>query len=136
MRAILRTSITTISLLLGVTTVSALEQKFERPRYRDNKARLDACYTFGTNCGKFVADKYCVLKGFHRANSFETERARPTQTYSGGQTCNGSFCVSFKNIVCFTRNPGPDPAQGWPVRIDPGAALDHGPARSAKFANR
>lgn len=118
MRAILRLSVTSISLLLGITTVSALEQRFDRPRYKDNQARLDACHTFGRNCGKFVADRYCVLKGYHRANTFETEHARPTQTYSGGKTCNETFCASFKTIVCFTRNAQRDPGHGWPVRID------------------
>jgi hypothetical protein len=118
MRAILRISVASVSLLLCVTTASALERRFDRPRYKDNEARLDVCHTLGRDCGRFVADRYCGLKGFQTANSFETEHASPTQTYSGGRTCNGSVCAAFKIIVCFTRNPQPGPGHGWPQRID------------------
>ena len=118
MRAIFGISVAIFSLLVGITAVSALEQRFDRPRYKDRFARLDVCYSFGRDCGNRAANEYCTIHGFQVARSFETEHARPTQTMSGGKTCNGSFCVSFKSIVCFTRDRERGRGHGWPERID------------------
>ena len=118
MHTIFRISVVSITLLLGVTAVSALDRRFDRPKYKEQSSRLDACYSFGKNCGNKVADEYCKIQGFDRALNFETEYARPTKTMVDGQTCNASFCASFKHIVCTTRRANPGPRLGWPQRID------------------
>jgi hypothetical protein len=118
MRTIFTVSGTIFILLVGITAVSALEQRFDRPRYKDQFSRLDACYTFGQECGKKAADEYCSIHGFPGARNFETEHARPTQTIADGKTCDGNFCASFKYIVCFIRDTKPGPGHGWPQGID------------------
>lgn len=120
MRAIIRISAASMILLLGIAAVSALEQRFDRPRYKDGRQlpRLDVCFTFGRDCGQKAADSYCSIHGFVTARRFETEHARPTQTLEDAKVCDADFCAAFKNIVCFTRELRPGPGHGWPQRLD------------------
>src|SRR5262245_24685982 len=119
MRAIIRILAASMILLLGITAVSALEQRFDRPRYRDNQQlpRLDLCSTFGRDCGQKAADSFCSIHGFVTARGLEAERVRPTQTLRDGKMCHADFCTAFKFIVCFTRDAKPGPRRDWPQRL-------------------
>lgn len=117
MRSTFRLLLVSAVLLLGATSISALEGRFTQPMYK-NIARLDVCKFFGKQCGQAAADAYCGKQGYERATTFETENATPTRVYMDGQECNGPGCAAFKFIVCFTSAGKRGEGHGWPERID------------------
>ena len=67
--------------------------------------RLDWCHTWGTNCGKIAADKFCSIKkpgayalGFKVDPNIGAQSA--TRTVASNQVCGESFCDGFKSIAC------------------------------------
>lgn len=98
-------------------TAFALEDTYDNPTYK-RKARLDFCYTWGSNCGQKAADTYCFAQGYDRATRFETERIRPTRLGSNGKICDADFCVGFKSITCFIPGSQRLTNRGWPQQID------------------
>jgi hypothetical protein len=118
MQNIARGFLVGVSVLLSATGASALEDQFNRPTYKaQGQVRLDNCEQFGSSCGQPAADHYCRLQGYERATNFETVRASPTKVIFGRE-CNGSFCVAFKLIACFTSAQQPGPKRDWPQIID------------------
>ncbi len=113
----MRALLAIVAFLLAVSSARALETRFVNPTYKKS-ARLNVCYSFGRNCGQPAAKAFCELQGFMQANSFETAHVSPTQVYADGRKCEGSYCVGFTNIVCWTSAAQRGPGHGWPQRID------------------
>src|SRR5262245_37278589 len=117
MQSTLKISAVAAALLLGATSVSALERNFSRPLYKDG-LRLDVCFAFGQACGQRPADAFCRVQGYRTATSFETEHARPTRIAGDGKRCDADFCQGFRSIVCFTPEAQPGPFLDWPTIQD------------------
>jgi hypothetical protein len=74
-------------------------------------ARLDACLTGETSCGKPAADAFCKAQGFTEALIFQRETGGvPTKRLDSGEICEGGGCTAFKQIKCFS--PGDTAAAG------------------------
>jgi hypothetical protein len=116
MRRISKVSAVTATLLLGASGVSALEDSFSRPRYKDG-SRLDWCYGFSQACGQRAADTWCRIQGYEKATRFETERATPTRVMGDGKMCSGSVCTAYRRIVCFTSSAKRGRGTDWPSRL-------------------
>jgi len=122
MRCLLKTTATTLTLLIGATCASALDGTFNKPVYEGPKpgaagTRLDNCFALGQRCGKDNADVYCARMGYQSARRFETEKASPTMT-TVGQRCTGSVCVAFSRIVCTTSASQRGKVLDWTHPID------------------
>jgi hypothetical protein len=111
-------SLSAISVLLAVTGATALEGRFDRPKYKGGPARLDVCDHFAKACGQPAADDFCQMMGYARASKFETEHATPTRVMNFGQECQGAGCAAFKYIVCFTNAGQRGPVKDWPHTMD------------------
>lgn len=96
-------SLSAISVLLAVTGATALEGRFDRPKYKGGPARLDVCDHFAKACGQPAADDFCQMMGYARASKFETEHATPTRVMNFGQECQGAGCAAFKHRVLYER---------------------------------
>lgn len=79
-----------------------LRQTFEAPMNGD--LRLDYCFEFGTHCGQEPATEWCKMKGFTRAVEFPSEnvggKGENTRLIGPQAVCQGTFCTSFRYIVC------------------------------------
>jgi hypothetical protein len=77
------------------------DRTFTNPAWKGS--RLDACKSFGKDCGKPAADAFCVSNGF-QSSSHSVLDATPgrgtTRVISNDQICDQSFCVGFQMIVC------------------------------------
>ena len=94
----------------------AAEETFQRPTWNDK--RLDLCFTWGKNCGKPVADAYCLAAGYEKAKGFAQEPARPTQLIAQRRICNEFICQGFRSITCVTRAAKPGPRREGPRMTD------------------
>ncbi len=65
-------------------------------------ARLDACLSGKTSCGKPVADAFCKTEGFDTAILFQREPGLLTRQLDSSQRCEGALCTSFKQIKCYS----------------------------------
>jgi hypothetical protein len=117
MRNVLTIWLAGITLLLGAISASALEGQFNHPSYKTQE-RLDFCFTFGGSCGQPVADMYCRIQGYERANGFEEVRASPTRIIANGDACFGGHCTTFRHIVCSTSAAERGPGTDWPTIFD------------------
>lgn len=92
-----------ISALLLAATVSqaqATVRNYYAPQWQG--ARLDACLADSTACGKPAADAFCRAEGFDAALLFQRETAAATLKLDSDQRCEGSACMSFRQIKCIT----------------------------------
>lgn len=75
---------------------------FVKPRWQG--AVLDWCLTWGRNCGRPVADRYCRIRGFTRSAGYgqwtNIGHIHPTRIITTGQICNQRFCDGFSFIRC------------------------------------
>ncbi len=76
-----------------------------------NGARIDACLTNQTACGKPAADAFCVAEGYSEAILFQREPAASTRQLDTGQICEGPNCISFRQIKCLMPSKGDSLAQ-------------------------
>ena len=75
------------------------QKDFREPRI--NGYRLDACYSWGKECGQPTADEFCRRQGFKSALRFEVVRGvKPTQVISSGEMCTVPACAGFLYITC------------------------------------
>jgi hypothetical protein len=77
------------------------DRVFQNPAW--NGSRLDACKSFGKDCGKPAADAFCVSQGFRSSSSSvldSTPGRGKTRIISNNQLCDSNFCVGFQMIVC------------------------------------
>ena len=91
--------------LLGfaMTSYAGWHKTYNNPTY--GRYRLDWCHTWGKDCGKIAADKFCSAKktgafalGFSPASNIGAKT--PTRTIGSNQVCNQPFCDGFKSISC------------------------------------
>lgn len=66
--------------------------------------RIDRCWTWGRDCDKPAADRFCRDRGFAGASSWQWEYVRPTYILGTGQICDADFCGGFSLIECFQIN--------------------------------
>jgi hypothetical protein len=53
-----------------------------------------------SNCGKPVADAFCVTQGYAAALIFQRESASATHQLGSDSVCEGPNCISFRQIKC------------------------------------
>jgi len=63
--------------------------------------RIDRCLTWGQQCDKPAADRFCQDKGFTGASIWKWEYMKPTIILGTGQVCNGDSCGGFSVIECY-----------------------------------
>lgn len=87
------------------TASSALADTYHsRPRWEGY--RIDWCESWGKNCGKRAADRFCSLENGagSTASSYRMDvnvgRYVPTRTMRSPKVCSESFCDSFQYIRC------------------------------------
>jgi hypothetical protein len=61
---------------------------------------VDACLTWGADCGQPAADEWCRRQGRGPAVYHHIERGPPTQTLRDGKGCSESFCARLTKVVC------------------------------------
>ena len=77
------------------------ERVFANPVWKD--FRLDACLSWGNECGKPAADAFCRENGFSESFYFVLDPERGyahTRLIGTDQICDKDFCVGFQMIVC------------------------------------
>ncbi len=90
-----------IGLVAGAVSTHA-QQRFDRPSV--DGVRIDWCLTWGTDCGKPAADRFCRDRGLSHATRFDIARAvGPTRIIGSGQPCNDKRCDGFAFIECAAR---------------------------------
>lgn len=90
-----------MGLLTGTVTTQA-QQRFDRPSV--DGVRIDWCLTWGAECGKPAADRFCRDRGLPQATRFDIARAvGPTRILGSGQPCNDKRCDGFAFIECAAR---------------------------------
>jgi hypothetical protein len=88
-------------------TLQPVSRLFIKPRI--GSYRLDWCLTWGNDCGKPAADKFCNSKNFGTAKSYSIDenigsKSNPTKTVGGDAAiCDEDFCDGFKSIQCNRR---------------------------------
>jgi len=65
-----------------------------------NGYRVDRCLTWGQQCDKPAADKFCLMNGYAEAESWQWEYVRPTYILGAGQLCDFDYCGGFSSVVC------------------------------------
>lgn len=86
---------------INCTGAISSDRKFQNPSW--NGTRLDACKSFGKDCGKPAADAFCVSKGFSSSTTSvldSTPGRGKTRIISNNQICDADFCVGFQFITC------------------------------------
>lgn len=82
--------------------VAAQDKTYNKPMYKNK--RLDWCLTWGTNCGRAVADQFCNRRRFTRAGVFRAEivgKSAATQSMGSNQVCTGiDACTAFAYLTC------------------------------------
>lgn len=68
---------------------------FLNPAYR-----VDHCLSFGRDCGKPAADRFCRDNGYRSAAEWDTAPASPTLVLGTKEICAGSYCVGFTRVRC------------------------------------
>lgn len=86
--------------LLAASPSEAAVRNYFAPQL--DGARLDACLTDKSTCGKPAADAFCKTQGFAQALTFQRETGASTRRLDSGQICEGENCTAFKQIKCFT----------------------------------
>ena len=76
------------------------------PQPRHNGHRLDVCASFSESCGWPAAQRWCQMRGFTQALSFEVEEFRPTITLQE-EICDDWFCSAFSKISCISIGTSP-----------------------------
>ena len=99
----MRTVLTTVVMLAALATYGEAGVRNYFAPLLDG-ARLDACLTAGTDCGKPVADAFCKAQGFETAILFQREHAtnQSTRRLGSGDMCDNGACTSFRQIKCFS----------------------------------
>lgn len=92
-----------ITLLAGATgTAAQLEDgHFKDPRYRN--MRIDHCMTVAEeSCGQPVADQFCQMHGYARAESFETREHAELMVRLGDKQdmCRKYMCTALYQVQC------------------------------------
>jgi hypothetical protein len=72
-------------------------QGFRNPMLRGY--RVDHCLTWGRDCDRPAADRFCRDSGFARAESWRVEPVKPTLVLGDGNIC-ADGCVGFASIQC------------------------------------
>ncbi len=76
---------------------------FDHPQM--NGAMVDWCVTWATSCGQGGADNFCRIKGYERAESFQTDKPGRTYVIGDNKFCEGDFCDGFSQVVCVGTAP-------------------------------
>ncbi len=71
---------------------------FQNPTHQGY--RIDRCLTWGQDCDKPAADRFCRDKGFTGASSWQWEHVKPTLVLGDGKVCDADFCGAFSRIEC------------------------------------
>lgn len=105
----LLTGCTTLFMLGSVAQAGIAAQDFANPTYKGHL--LDWCKTWATDCGKPVADAYCVNKGFDKSGSFTklNNPGQSTRLIGSNQVCDEEECDSFTTIQCHKVSDAPEP---------------------------
>lgn len=81
------------------------DTRFVNPLTRG--VRLDACVTFGQNCGTPAANMFCATRGYHSAKAWRIEDNVGRSMTITGQECVDPNCDAFDLIECtFSRYGG------------------------------
>ena len=67
---------------------------------RVNGKLVDRCLHWGEDCEQPAADRFCRLKGFSGAATFEFANLRPTLVVGDDKVCNEDMCQAFTTITC------------------------------------
>jgi len=86
--------------LLAASPSEAAFRNYFAPQ--QDGARLDACLTDKSICGKPAADAFCKTKGFAQALTFQREAGNSTRRLDSGELCEGNNCTAFRQIKCFS----------------------------------
>ena len=112
-------------LALGVFSSSAyaLDQTYAKPK--QGGMRVDWCYSWGAQCGKPAADRFCQSKGYVQSNDYVEDvdigaSGIDTLVQGTGQVCHGSFCDGFTYVTCEKPDAGPPPPPPGPPPPGPG----------------
>lgn len=77
----------------------AQDRLFNKPLWFDQ--RLDACLTYGEQCGQPAADNFCRRRRYAFASAFKVEPyVIRTRTGGSNELCAGFQCVGFESITC------------------------------------
>lgn len=91
-------------LVIAFYPIGPKEHRFINPMY--NGERLDACNTWGTDCGWMAANKWCrEEQGFELATDYLVdpkigERHIRTRMIGDNSICEHDYCSTFHYIVC------------------------------------
>jgi hypothetical protein len=86
--------------VLAASSAEAAVRNYFAPEL--DGARLDACLSGETTCGKPAADAFCKAQGFSEALIFQRETGVSTKRLDSGEICEGGNCIAFKQIKCFS----------------------------------
>jgi hypothetical protein len=91
-----------------------------------NGAPVDACASWGTDCGKPAADQFCRTQGWQAATDFTSVLDSRTWVIGSNRYCQAGpgTCGGLRNVTC-VRNYGAAPAQqqGGGADFAPGRAV-------------
>lgn len=87
--------------LTSITCSRTSTREFLFPRYANKY--LDYCLTWGRQCGRPAADKFCRDRNYGHAKAYRVSASGqfiPTYVPQSNQTCNAPNCHAFKSITC------------------------------------
>ena len=102
----LRMMIAGLMLVAGVNGANAAARNFFSPSMLGD--RIAFCTQSSDECGKPVADAWCVQQGFDRAMRFQRDRKSITENgiairaVDTGNIYTGSRKISFRQIKCYS----------------------------------
>ena len=79
--------------------ILTLRFTYNYPKY--GGYNLDWCYSWGIDCGKRAADRYCTSKGHYSSTGYsQNANVGNTKLIGTNQLCPYSWCDGFKAIDC------------------------------------
>ena len=102
MRKLILLGVAVIGIVLALaSTARAGIDEFPNPKYKGHL--LDWCVTWGANCGKPAADKWCQMKGYEGAEAFNKweNAGQSTRLIGSNQVCDEEMCDAFSMVACF-----------------------------------
>lgn len=89
---------------IGVGSPTFAQEQFQAPEVAGT--RVDWCLTWGADCGKPAADRFCQDHGFAEAARFEVAPGvGPTHILGSGESCDDPRCDGFRFIECAAQPP-------------------------------